>query len=134
LAGEISPSRRKSPHEVPVYQISPQQLHLAMQQFFRSQQSRESFDSGCSTTSGGGGVPSSPKRAAIVGEGGRLAKSRGDSLEDEIVVEDGESSQKSGSGEGIGAGEEYVDVVGDGESIRSSQLKLQRKAHIEFYR
>lgn len=29
---------------------------------------------------------------------------------------------------------EYVDVVGDGPESRSSMLKMQRKAHIEFYR
>ncbi|KAI3414027.1 hypothetical protein GPALN_011493 [Globodera pallida] len=32
------------------------------------------------------------------------------------------------------AADEYVDVVGDGAEGRSSQMRQQRKAHIEFYR
>jgi hypothetical protein len=75
------------------------------------------------------------------------AASRSSSIEDVAVVELTPSSPKkcrSGNNindlmrkESIEDGEEpeeYVDVVGDGGMARTSFLKVQRKAHIEFYR
>uniref|UniRef100_A0A915PBI9 C2H2-type domain-containing protein n=1 Tax=Meloidogyne floridensis TaxID=298350 RepID=A0A915PBI9_9BILA len=86
---------------IPIFQITPQQLHLAMQQYFLEEEEGEEI----------------------------------------IVVVDGEEEIKNKNVEIVDFEEEenldednaYVDVVGDGEA-RSSLPKMQRKAHIEFYR
>ena len=116
-SGESSPRRKP----VPVFQISPQQLHMAMQQFFRSQQQQQSSANVKDETT----AESSPTTSPMAGTAGTPASPG--KCEVGVQVK---APQNGGDGEA----EEYVDVVGDGVEARSSFLKLQRKAHIEFYR
>lgn len=115
---------------VPVFQITPQQLHMAMQQFFRSQQSKDS-DSGDSTTSISS-IASSTGTELAIRKRLKSNSSTSTSVKEEdadavMVLEEEDAAEDNKV-------EEYVDVVGDGEARTNSFLKMQRKAHIEFYR
>nr|CAD2171050.1 unnamed protein product [Meloidogyne enterolobii] len=130
LNKEIENTSKRS---IPIFQITPQQLHLAMQQYFRSQQQQQPEKEEIKNNKE---IKNSEKSEVI-------EKEKEEEEEEEIiVVVDGEEEiNKNKNVEIVDFEEEenldednaYVDVVGDGEA-RSSLPKMQRKAHIEFYR
>uniref|UniRef100_A0A914MNS4 C2H2-type domain-containing protein n=1 Tax=Meloidogyne incognita TaxID=6306 RepID=A0A914MNS4_MELIC len=121
---------------IPIFQITPQQLHLAMQQYFRSQQQQQQPAEEEKEIKNNKEIKNSEKSEKIIE---KVEEEEGEEI---IVVVDGEEEiNKNKNVEIVDFEEEenldednaYVDVVGDGEA-RSSLPKMQRKAHIEFYR
>ncbi|KAL7077758.1 hypothetical protein ACQ4LE_003115 [Meloidogyne hapla] len=128
---QISELNKQNKRSIPIFQITPQQLHLAMQQYFRSQQQPEEEEKIKNKE-----IKNSEKLEEI--------KKEKEDEKDEIIIVDEEKEEKNNKNnlmeindydeeDNFDEDNFYVDVVGDGEA-RSSLPKMQRKEHIEFYR